>query len=418
MELKSGRVDFPGSSGERLAARLDVPEGEIVGWALFAHCFSCSKDILAAQRIARRLSSRGIAVLRFDFTGLGHSEGDFANTNFSSNVADLVAAADWLGNAASGPDMLIGHSLGGAAVIVAAKHIASVRAVVTIGAPADAEHVIDNFGEKISEIESRGEATVSLAGRPFTIQRQFLEDVRGAAVRSAAAALGKPLLVMHAPLDGTVGIDNATGLFVAAKHPKSFISLDDADHLMSGDRDAVFAADALAGWAGRYLAAPEGAVGAASDQALGTKVRVTETRKSAYQVSVAIGGRSFFADEPVALGGAGTGPDPYQWVSAGLGACTAITLRMYANRKGWPLRRVSVEVDHDKDHAEDCAECDAGRKVDIFERNIEFDGDLEPSQRARLLEIADMCPVHKTLTERGHVRTQLSSPGDGRAGGD
>ena len=410
MTLKTGKAEFRGQDGQILAARLDVPRGAVRAWALFAHCFSCSKDIHAAQRIAKRLASLGIGVMRFDFTGLGHSEGDFANTNFSSNVADLVAAAHWLREQTGGPDLLIGHSLGGAAVLVAASEIETVKALATIGAPADAEHVIHNFASKIDEIETAGEAEVSLAGRPFRIRRQFLEDVRGAQVRDAAAELKRPLLVMHSPIDQTVGIDNATGLFVAAKHPKSFISLDTADHLMTRAEDAVYAAESIAGWAGRYLPpleAQDAPAPAAATEAEGP-IRVAETGQGRYEVSVEIGRHGFLADEPSGVGGGDTGPDPYELVTAGLGACTAMTLRMYANRKGWPLDRVSVELTHEKDHADDCEHCEKGRKVDIFQRTLKIEGDLDDDQRARLLEIADKCPVHKTLMEPVMVRTRLS----------
>lgn len=408
MALKTGKAEFESQSGAKLAARIDAPEGPARAWALFAHCFSCSKDIHAAQRIARRLASLGIGVMRFDFTGLGHSEGDFANTNFSSNVEDLVAGANWLRDQVGGPQLLIGHSLGGAAVIVAASQIETVRAVATIGAPADAEHVIHNFSAHIDEIETSGEAEVSLAGRPFTIRKQFLDDVRGSNVRDAAGALKKPLLVLHSPLDNTVGIDNATGLFMAAKHPKSFISLDTADHLLTRAEDAVYVAESIAGWAGRYLPAPvDPPVGSGAAAQPQGDVLVTETGNGHYEVLVEAGRHAFLADEPTSIGGGDMGPDPYQLLSAGLGACTAITLRMYANRKGWPLEKVSVEVSHEKGHAEDCERCEEGRKVDIFERHLSIQGNLDEEQRARLLEIADKCPVHRTLMEPGMVRTKL-----------
>lgn len=403
--LRSGKAEFKSSAGEMLAARIDAPDGPPRAWALFAHCFSCSKDILAAQRIAKRLSSLGIGVVRFDFTGLGHSEGDFANTNFSSNVADLAAAAEWLRGEVGGPHILIGHSLGGAAVVVAASRMKTVRAVVTVGAPSDAEHVIHNFSSHIEEIETEGKAEVSLAGRPFTIRKQFLDDVRGTRVRDAAADLKKPLLVMHSPIDQTVGIDNATGLFIAAKHPKSFVSLDTADHLISRAEDAAYVAECISGWVSRYL--PVSEEGSGESKAPDGTIRVSETGNGRYEVLVQAGQHTLISDEPEALGGGDRGPDPYQLVSAGLGACTAITLRMYANRKDWPLTKVSVDVTHGRDHAEDCEHCEDGRKVDIFERRLRIDGDLDGAQRERLLEIADKCPVHATLVEPSMVRTRL-----------
>ena len=405
--LKRGRIDFPGADGQKLAARLDLPDFPARAFALFAHCFSCSKDIHAASRIARRLTEHGIGVLRFDFTGLGHSEGDFANTNFSTNIQDLEAAAAWLNKEVGGPQLLIGHSLGGAAVVAAAANLPQVQAVATIGAPSDAEHVIHNFGERLDEIETRGQAEVHLAGRPFTIKQQFVEDVRGAKVRDAAAALKRPLLVLHAPLDDIVGIDNATGLFVAAKHPKSFLSLDKADHLLTREADAYYAADMIAAWAAPY--AFEGGLEQPLKTARGSRdVVVTETRRGKLENMIAIGDHHFIADEPVSVGGGGRGPDPYELVTAGLGACTSMTLRLYADRKGWPLEKVSVALSHSKDYADDCEHCEEGRKIDIFERTITVDGPLDEEQRAKLLEMADKCPVHRTLEEQVHIRTQLS----------
>ena len=366
---ESNRVEFPGHDGGLLAARLDTPVFRPHAWALFAHCFSCSKDIYAAREITAALVEQGIGVLRFDFTGLGNSEGDFSNTNFTTNVQDLVAAAEWLEAAHGGPQLLIGHSLGGAAVIVAAHDIPQVKAVVTIGAPSDAAHVIKAIRTRVEQIEDEGEAEVQLAGRPFVLKRQFLEDVRGAKVTEAVAALRRPLLVMHAPLDETVGIENATALFVAARHPKSFISLDKADHLLTSPGDAQRAGKLIAVWA------------------------------------VVIGDYVSIADEPIDVGGGGRGPDPYEYVAAGLGACTSMTLRMYAERKGWPLERVSVSITHSKDYVDDCLHCEEGRKIDVFDRAITIEGNLNADQRARMMEIADKCPVHQTLEAGGHVRT-------------
>lgn len=400
------KVEFAGADGHLLAARIDRPAYAPRAWALFAHCFSCSKDVFAAARIARRLAEHGIGVLRFDFTGLGRSEGDFANTNFSSNVADLLAAAAWLSETHGGPQLLIGHSLGGAAAIVAGGRIESVKAVITIGAPGDAEHVLHTFSDRLDEIEMTGEAEVSLAGRPFRIKKQFVDDVRGSNVREAAAALRKPLLVFHAPTDQTVGIENATELFVAAKHPKSFVSLDDADHLLTRQEDAFYVGDVAVSWAARYIFA-DGAQQPDNQSPGSRNVLVEETGGGRYENSVVVGDHHLLADEPVEVGGGGRGPDPYEYVTAGLGACTSMTIRMYANRKKWPLKSVSVRLTHAKDHAEDCEHCEEGRKVDIFDREIRLDGDLDAAQRARLLEIADKCPVHKTLHEPVHVRTRL-----------
>ena len=401
---KSNRVEFPGHDGGLLAARLDTPVFRPHAWALFAHCFSCSKDIYAARETTAALVEQGIGVLRFDFTGLGHSEGDFSNTNFTTNVQDLVAAAKWLDQAHGGPQLLIGHSLGGAAVIVAAHDIPQVKAVVTIGAPSDAAHVIKAIRTHVEQIEDEGEAEVQLAGRPFVLKRQFLDDVRGAKVTEAAAGLKRPLLVMHAPLDETVGIENATALFVAARHPKSFISLDKADHLLTSPGDAQRAGKLIAAWAEPYVfdagaAMPVQETGGTRD------VVVSETGRGKYENAVVIGDYVSIADEPIDVGGGGRGPDPYEYVAAGLGACTSMTLRMYADRKGWPLDRVSVSITHGKDYVDDCLHCEEGRKIDVFDRAITIEGDLDAAQRARMMEIADKCPVHQTLEAGGHVRT-------------
>lgn len=251
--MKTERASFPGAQGNALAARLDAPDGPARAWALFAHCFTCGKDVFAASRIAQALVEHGIAVLRFDFTGLGASEGEFANTNFSSNVADLVAAADWLRGSHAAPALLIGHSLGGAAVLAAAHAIPEVRAVATLGAPSDPSHVSGLFRDSLAEIEAQGEAEVQLAGRKFRIKREFLADAAEQNLRSRIATLDCGLLVLHSPADGIVAIGNATGIFVNARHPKSFVSLIDADHLLSRREDAVYAANVIAAWSERYL---------------------------------------------------------------------------------------------------------------------------------------------------------------------
>ena len=405
--MQSQRVEFSNPQGETLSGVLETPESAVSGWAIFAHCFTCSKKSLAASRVARGLAERGIGVLRFDFTGLGESDGDFSTSGFSSNVADLKLAANWMAAAGRPVSLMIGHSLGGAATLVAAKEIISVKAVATIGAPSDAGHVVEQFKQSVPEIEAVGRAQIDLGGRPFTLSKAFLDDLRSATVLDAVKALKKPLLILHAPADQVVGIDNATDLFMAAKHPKSFVSLDRSDHLLTGKSDAGFVIDVIAGWSARYIdAAP--IAQSASPQV--NKVVVRETGENGpYQNEVLIGGRRFFADEPASVGGADTGPDPYAWVEAGLGACTSITLRMYANRKKWPVDRISISVDHAKRHAEDCVDCGPGDKIDVFTRYIEIDGNLDDEQRARMLEIADRCPVHRTLENGAKVETHLAT---------
>jgi uncharacterized OsmC-like protein/pimeloyl-ACP methyl ester carboxylesterase len=407
-DVPSERFQFTGSESQQLAAALDLPEREPLAYALFAHCFTCGMDVLAARRIAVALAAKGIAVLRFDFTGLGSSEGDFANSTFSSNVADLVRAADHLRETRKGPAILIGHSLGGAAILAAAGQIPDARAVVTIAAPSDPAHVTGLFKDRIEDIRKQGKVEVSLAGRPFHISSEFLDDIAEHGLMAHVAKLHKALLIMHAPTDDTVGIDNATRIFIAAKHPKSFVSLADSDHLLTGKRDAVYVADVIAAWATRYLdpVVPEQA--AVSDEAP-RNVVVRETRNSKFQQTVSIGPHRMLADEPVAAGGEDSGPGPYDFVLAGLGACTSMTMRLYAERKSLPLERVTVTLKHSKIHAEDCADCETkAGMLDQIERVIAMEGALDAEARRKLMEIADKCPVHRTLTSEIHIVTQAA----------
>ncbi|MDX8349628.1 bifunctional alpha/beta hydrolase/OsmC family protein [Cognatiyoonia sp. IB215446] len=401
--MPTEKLTFQGHAGDTLAARLDMPDGPHLATALFAHCFTCSKDITAARRIAARLSAMGIAVLRFDFTGLGHSEGEFENTSFTSNVDDLIAACRALEDRGMAPSLIIGHSLGGAAVLKAAPMMESIKAVVTIGAPFDPGHVTHNFSEALPEIVDKGVAEVSLGGRPFRIGKGFVDDVSEAALTSSIAKLKAALLVLHAPRDATVGVENASDIFLAAKHPKSFVTLDDADHLVSRPADAEYAADVIAAWSKRYLKLPEPPK--PTDVPEGV-LRVTEADANGFLQDIQSGPHHVFADEPAKFGGTNRGLTPYGFVSAGLGACTAMTIRMYARRKGWPLTGVSVDITHAKEHGADAA--DPGAKVDRFQRMIHLTGDLSDEQRERLLEIADKCPVHKTLERSSEVSTQLA----------
>lgn len=405
--ITTQRISFPGHAGDTLAARLDMPSGPVRAYALFAHCFTCSKDILAARRIAANLARTGIAVLRFDFTGLGSSDGEFASTNFSSNTQDLVLAADYLRQNFAAPSLMIGHSLGGAAVLMAAGQVDEVKAVATIGAPSDVSHVLHNFHADLDAIEAEGRAEVSLQGRAFTIEKQFIDDARGTRLTDAVSALRKPLMVLHAPLDATVGVENATGIFSAAKHPKSFVSLDGADHLLNRPEDAEFAASVIAGWVQRYLPADAG-----HQSEVEESVRVSETGEGKFQNTVLAGRHRLFADEPQSVGGLDTGPSPYDFLSIALAACTSMTLRMYADHKKMDLGRVSVRVSHAKVHTADCAECTEehhgkGGRIDRFERRIEVEGGVPKGLNDKLLEIADKCPVHRTLEASSVVATLL-----------
>jgi uncharacterized OsmC-like protein/alpha/beta superfamily hydrolase len=403
--MPTERFQFKGANGDLLAAALDLPDGTPRAYALFAHCFSCGKDTHASRRIAMALAAEGVAVLRFDFTGLGSSAGDFANTTFSSNVADLVRAAVHLRETRAAPALLIGHSFGGAAVLAAAAEIPEAKAVVTIAAPSDPAHITGQFKDRIQDIRAHGSAEVTLAGRPFRISSALLDDVAEHRLMDKIAHLHKALLIMHSPVDDTVAIDNATRIFVAAKHPKSFISLDHADHLLSDKRDAGYVAGVIAAWASRYVEAalPEPTVATATPR----QVVVSETRAGKFQQTVAIGPHHLIADEPLAAGGDDTGPGPYDFLLAGLGACTSMTMRLYADRKALPLDRVTVTLRHSKIHAEDCAECETkAGMIDQMDRVIAIEGALDEAQRAKLMEIADKCPVHRTLTSEIRIVTR------------
>jgi uncharacterized OsmC-like protein/alpha/beta superfamily hydrolase len=400
--IESMKIEFPGATGANLAARLDLP-AKPGAFALFAHCFTCGKDSVAAPRIAEALAARGIAVLRFDFTGIGGSEGEFANTNFSSNVQDLVAAAAYLRKNHAPPSLLIGHSLGGAAVLVAAPHVPEATGVVTIGAPSSATHVTHNFAADLAEIVEKGTAKVTLAGRSFTITKQFLDDLAGQNVVDGLARLKKALLVCHAPRDEYVGIQNATDIFVAARHPKSFLSLDTADHLVRKRQDATYLAEVVAAWASRYLPAAEELAALPSGM-----VEVRETRTGHLTQRVRAGRHVLIADEPVAVGGDDAGPGPYDYLLAALGACTSMTMRLYAERKGIAAERFSLRLSHRRVHAQDCADCETKEgNIGEITRDITIEGDIPEAARARLMEIADKCPVHQTLTHEIKIRSRL-----------
>jgi putative redox protein len=401
--MRTERLEFANEKGEKLAALVDLPLGKPVAFALFAHCFTCGKDNVSAKRISERLAMCGIGVLRFDFTGLGMSEGDFADTHFSPNVDDLVAAGDHLRKTYGAPAILIGHSLGGAAVLAAAHRIPDARAVVTIAAPSDPAHVVGLFKDHVDKIREQGQVEVQLAGRPFRIKREFLDDVAQQRIEDCLANLRKALLVFHSPTDDIVGIENASRIFTTAKHPKSFVSLAGADHLLSKKDDAVYVANVIAACAERYLEQPA----ERSDEQIEVGiVLVREAGGGKFQQEIMSGPHRFLADEPVKAGGLDSGPGPYDLLLASLGACTSMTLRLYADNKKLPLDRVSVRLTHNRIHAEDCLNCETKEgMVDRIDRNITLEGALSADERKRLLEIADKCPVHRTLESEIEIRT-------------
>jgi len=400
------KLEIPNRFGHHLAARIDLPvDAKPLAYALFAHCFTCTKNLKAVGNINRALNRAGIAVLRFDFTGLGESEGDFSDTNFTTNVSDLIDAAGFLGDFYEAPKILIGHSLGGAAVLQAAARMESVRAVAIIGAPADAAHVLTHLTHVKDEIRTSGEAEVKLAGRPFRIKKQFIDNLESHQMAATIANLRRALMILHSPIDQTVGIENAGDIFMAAKHPKSFVSLDKADHLLSDSGDSEYAGTIIAAWAGKYirLPAPESQRRDAPEGEV-----VARGGGAGYRTEILAVGHSMVADEPEEAGGTGRGPSPYDFLLAGLGACTSITLRMYADRKQLPLEGIEVRLNHRKIHADECSTCETGSGyLDEIKRDIRLEGPLEEKQRQRLVEIAKRCPVHRSLQGEVRIDTQL-----------
>ncbi len=393
--MQRQRLTFEGAGGAMLSARLELPADEKpLAWAIFAHCFTCSKNYKAVVNISRALAQAHVAVLRFDFTGLGESEGDFADTTFSSNVDDLVAAADFLAREYEAPSILIGHSLGGAAVLQAAHRVPSCRAVVTINAPAEPQHVKRHLRSSLEDIEKCGEAEVLLAGRPFTIKKQFLDDLNEQNMSEVIRGLERALLVFHSPNDAIVGVENAHQLYESAAEPKSFVSLEGADHLLSRAEDSEYVGAVIAAWAARYLGVP----GAPAGVAVPHGEVVVRTGRARYHTEIFAAGHALVADEPETAGGTDTGPTPFGLLMAALGACTTITLRMYADRKEWPLEEIGVRLRHQRFQAAEAPKSESGHPMlhEIAQR-LELVGPLDEEQRARLLEIAHRCPVHRAI---------------------
>ena len=407
--MRSKKISFKNINGYTLAARLELPaDRHPHNYAVFAHVFTGNKNLSAVRHISRALTTYGIGVLRFDFTGLGESEGDFADTTFTSNVEDLVSAANYLTEHFKAPSIMIGHSIGGAAAIFAASQLDSVKAVATIGAPSEPEHVSNLLLDSIETIEKEGKATVSIGGRQFCIKKQFLDDLNNKNMFSLLRNLRKAILIMHSPQDQIVEIENASNIYLSAYHPKSFLTLDGADHMLTNKSDATYAGNMIASWVTRYIDIPK-------KETLQTHKQVAaQLGDVGFTTEIIAGGHGLLADEPEEVGGDDFGPSPYELLSASLGACTAMTLQMYARRKKWDLEKVNVHLDHGKKYKEDCEDCENPQsRIDHFEKCIELEGDLTEEQIKRLLEIADRCPVHRTLHGDVVVKTQLLVNGKG-----
>ncbi|MFC4632346.1 alpha/beta fold hydrolase [Dokdonia ponticola] len=402
--MKSRKLSFTNAEGKALSARLDFPANQDPhNFAIFAHCFTCSKDFSAVRNVSRALASEGFGVLRFDFMGLGDSDGDFADTNFSSNVTDLISAADFLTKEFKAPTLIVGHSLGGAAAIFAGGKIESIQAVATIGAPSNPKHVQKQLGHQLEVIKENGEANVVLAGRDFTFKKQFIDDLETSSCVEAARHLNKALLILHSPQDATVSIKNAEEIYHAAHHPKSFVTLDGSEHLLIDKKNASYVGKIVAGWAARYLPEPE-------IETINTTHQVAASLddEDGYTTQLKLGNHYLKADEPASVGGNDYGPTPYELVAAGLSACTAMTIQMYVRRKGWKIDNVEVHTSYSKSYPKDCEACedDPTAKIDTFTRVIKLTAEgLDEKQKARILQIADKCPVHKTL----HSATQIIS---------
>ena len=389
------KLTFNNRNNTPLSARFDVPvDGHINATAIFAHCFTCSKNLRAVRQVVTGLNRQGIAVLSFDFTGIGQSHGAFAETNFTSNIEDLIDAANYVEEHYRAPQLLVGHSLGGAAVIAASAHLESVKAVATIGAPSTPSHLTHLFEDIEEDIEHKGYGKVVLGGQSFEITEQFVRDLNQNDIKETLGRFKRALLVMHAPLDEVVSVNNATEIFLAAKHPKSFVSLDKADHLLSEEEDAIYAGEVIGQWASKYIDRHD------HDQLAQNAQVVTRTGPDGYHTDIRAGRHGMIADEPKSVGGHDHGPTPYDLLLASLGACTSMTLRMYADRKKWPLQSVIVRLNHKKQHTVDCQRCgEDGAKLDHIDKRIELIGDLDDAQRQRLLQIAERCPVNRTLNK-------------------
>ncbi|MDG5490292.1 bifunctional alpha/beta hydrolase/OsmC family protein [Psychroserpens sp. SPM9] len=404
--MNNERLKIENKKGLKLQAYLELPANQKPKhFAIFAHCFTCSSSLNAVKNISRALTQHGFGVVRFDFTGLGRSEGEFAESHFSANVDDLIAVNDFLKAEYQAPSLLVGHSLGGAAVLVAASKLDNVKAVATVGAPASVSHVKHLFSHGIEEIKDKGRVEVNIGGRPFKIDEAFVSDFDKTDLPSIVKALRKPLLILHSPIDTIVGIKNAEKLYVSAHHPKSFISLDNADHLLSNTQDSLYVGDMIGSWVKRYFSTQDNTMLDTSGEQL---VAHLDLKENHFTTTIQTAKHSFIADEPSSVGGDDFGPSPYDFLSAGLAACTVMTLKLYAERKQWDLQEVYAYITYSKKHSDDLMlDLEKPTRLDHLSKKLTFIGNLDESQKQRLKEIASKCPVHKTLQSEVIIDTEL-----------
>ena len=394
--MKSTKLNIENKNGLILQAHLELPANQKPNrYAIFAHCFTCTSSLSAVKNISRALTNYGFGVVRFDFTGLGKSEGEFAESHFSANVDDLIAVSNYMESHYKAPELLVGHSLGGAAVITAASRLDNVKAVATIGAPATVSHVTHLFSHDIDSIR-KGELTeVNIGGRPFKINPEFVSDFDKTDLPSVVKNLRKPLLILHSPTDTIVGIKNAEQLYHNAHHPKSFVTLDNADHLLTNSNDSNYAGNLIGTWVQRYFEPEENTMLETQGEQLVGHLNLVEDN---FTTSIQTKKHSMIADEPASVGGDDFGPSPYEYLNAGLAACTVMTLKMYAQRKQWDLQEVFVYISHSKKHSDELElDIEEPGYLDHISKKLKFVGNLDASQKQRLKEIASRCPVHKTI---------------------
>ncbi|EPR66416.1 bifunctional alpha/beta hydrolase/OsmC family protein [Cyclobacterium qasimii] len=398
--MNTDRIKIINEKGNELATSIDFPNHQKPKqFALFAHCFTCTSQLNAVRNISQALNNKGIAVVRFDFTGLGKSEGNFANSHFEANVEDLLVVNKYITQHYQAPTLMIGHSLGGAAAIVAAAKLDNIQAIVTIGTPADVEHVTKQFEGQANDLGVEEEAEVVIGGRPFKISGEFINGFKKHNLPETIKSLRKPILVMHSPIDEIVGINNAHEIYHNARHPKSFVSLDNADHLLTKKEDSIYVGDMIASWASRYIDLSPFETPNPNQHQIVAHLNLAENNFTTF---INTKNHGIIADEPKSVGGFDFGMSPFELVSAGLSACTVMTIKLYAERKKWDLKEVYTYVNHSKEIVD-------GENKDVFAKSLSFIGNLDESQRERLREIASKCPVHRTLQQSSTIKTEMNN---------